>query len=181
MLVLVDVMSVVGRVPVVDRRGRMALMVVVVVHLRSPRQCRIWMMGGDAPADWGVGAPLPQSQLRLPHSRCRCRSRCVVVAVPSSCCAVVVVHRRVQQHAHQLMCVHSRNVTENESASTDRRGKTLTFGLRRRRCHVQIRILPVDPGRRVRVSGGSRIPDPDPYPWDPGSKPARVTPTRAMH
>ena len=60
----------------------MALMVVVVVHLRSPRQCWIWMMGGDAPADWGVGAPLPQSQLRLPHSRCRCRSRCVVVVIP---------------------------------------------------------------------------------------------------
>ena len=82
MLVLVDVMSVVGRVPVVDRRGRMALMVVVVVHLRSPRQRRIWMMGGDAPADWGVGAPLPQSQLRLPRFslslsfplRCRRRS-----------------------------------------------------------------------------------------------------------
>ena len=62
----------------------------------------------------------------------RCRSRCAVPAVPS--CAVVVVHRRVQQHAHQLMCVHSRNVTENESVSTDRRGKTLTCGLRRRRC-----------------------------------------------
>ena len=43
----------------------MALMVVVVVHLRSPRQRRIWMMGGDAPADWGVGAPLPHMAFQV--------------------------------------------------------------------------------------------------------------------
>jgi hypothetical protein len=46
---------------------------------------------------------------------------------------------------------------------------------------VQIRKLPVDLRGWVWVFSGSRILDPDPYPSDPGSKPAQVTPTCAMH